>query len=236
MKIKQVRTATVAIPVERPTAISTRMLRVREFVLVWLETDAGIEGVGYTYVGTVGGRVVQACVDTVLAEIIIGQDARYSERIWERMFRDSLLIGRRGAMLRAMSAVDLAVWDARGKLYGEPLYRLLGAHSDDVPAYASGGYYRSDVDPLDEIRGEMGRYVGTRILRTFKIKVGGASIDEDAEARSRRARSHRTQSEACSGREQCLQRRRHGATGRGGVCSLRHMVVRRANLPGRAAE
>ena len=180
MKINQVRTATIAIPVERPTAISTRMLRVREFVLVWLETDTGVEGVGYTYVGTVGGRVVQACIDTVLAEIIVGQDARYSERIWERMFNESLLIGRRGAMLRAISAVDLAVWDARGKLYGEPLYRLLGAHSDEVPAYASGGYYRSDVDPLDEIRGEMGRYV-ERGFADFKIKVGGASIDEDAE-------------------------------------------------------
>ena len=180
MKIKQVRTATVAIPVERPTAISTRMLRVREFVLVWLETDAGVEGVGYTYVGTVGGRVVQACIDSVLAEIIIGQDARYSERIWERMFKESLLIGRRGAMLRAISAVDLAVWDARGKLYDEPLYRLLGAHRDEVPAYASGGYYRSDVDPLDEIRGEMGRYL-ERGFTDFKIKVGGASVEEDTE-------------------------------------------------------
>ncbi len=180
MKITGVRAATVAIPVKRPTAISTRQLAVREFVLAWLETDAGIEGLGYTYAGTLGGRVVQACVETVLGGILVGEDARYTERLWDRMFKETLLVGRRGAMMRAIGAVDLALWDALGKWRGEPLYRLLGAYRDEVPAYASGGYYRPDIDPLKEIEGEMSRYVA-RGFSDFKIKVGGRSIAEDRE-------------------------------------------------------
>ncbi len=186
MQIRSVRTATVAIPVRRPTAISTRVLAVREFVLVWLETDEGVEGLGYTYAGTVGGRVVQTGIETILSGIVRGQDPRYTERLWEQMFRESLLVGRRGGMLRAIAAVDLALWDLLGKLRNEPLYRLLGAYRDEVPAYASGGYYRPDVAPLAEIEGELGRYV-ERGFVDFKIKVGGLSIAEDRE-RVRRAR------------------------------------------------
>jgi L-alanine-DL-glutamate epimerase-like enolase superfamily enzyme len=180
VRITDVRTATVAVPIQRPTAISTRVLSTREYVLVWLGTSEGITGFGYTYAGTAGGRVVQTAVDTVLAPLLLGADARYSELLWERMFQESLLLGRRGAVLRAISAVDLALWDARGKLYGEPLYRLLGARTDEVPAYASGGYYRSDSDPLAEVAGEMGRYV-ERGFTSFKIKVGGLSIEQDVE-------------------------------------------------------
>jgi D-arabinonate dehydratase len=178
MKITSLRSATVAIPVKRPTAISTRQLNVREFVLVWLGTDDGSEGLGYTYAGTVGGRVVQAAVDTVLRELVVGEDPRFIERLWERMFKQSLLVGRRGGMLRAIAAIDLALWDVLGKVHSEPLYRLLGAYRDEVPAYASGGYYRPDIDPLAEIEGELGRYV-ERGYSDFKIKVGGLSIEED---------------------------------------------------------
>lgn len=186
MKITSLRTATVAIPVRRPTAISTRQLTVREFVLVWIGTDEGVEGLGYTYAGTLGGRVVQTCVDTVLKDMLIGQDPHYTERLWDRMFKESLLIGRRGGLLRAMGAIDLALWDAIGKAHELPLYRLLGAYRDEVPAYASGGYYRPDIDPLQEIEGELGRYL-ERGFVDFKIKVGGRSIAEDHE-RVRRAR------------------------------------------------
>jgi L-alanine-DL-glutamate epimerase-like enolase superfamily enzyme len=180
MKITKVRTATVAVPIQRPTAISTRVLSAREYVLAWLDTDEGVTGFGYTYAGTVGGRIVQACIDDVLAPILSEADPRYSEQLWSQMFKQTLLIGRRGALIRAISAVDLALWDAKGKFYNEPLYRLLGAYSDEAPAYASGGYYRSDMDPLKEIEGEMGRYVD-RGFTEFKIKVGGASLQLDTE-------------------------------------------------------
>lgn len=180
MKITAIRTATVRIPIKRPTAISTRPLGGRDYTLAWLETDEGIEGFGYTYAGTLGGRIVQACVDDALAPLVIGEDPHYTEALWERMFKQTLLIGRRGAMLRAIAIIDIALWDIVAKAHGQPLYRLLGAYRDEVPAYASGGYYRPDIDPLEEVAGEMGRYV-ERGFTDFKIKVGGLSIAEDAE-------------------------------------------------------
>jgi L-alanine-DL-glutamate epimerase-like enolase superfamily enzyme len=88
-----------------------------------------------------------------------------------------LLTGRRGAALRAISAVDIALWDLLGKLAELPLYRLLGGWADEVPAYASGGYYRPG-DPLANIREEMLSYKALG-FSDFKMKVGGAAFAVD---------------------------------------------------------
>ncbi|MHB1007495.1 MAG: mandelate racemase/muconate lactonizing enzyme family protein [Chloroflexota bacterium] len=180
MKIQSVKSTVVAIPITRPTAMATRTLRKREYVLTTLITDDGVEGIGFTYAGTNGGRVVQACVETILAAQVIGQDPHYTELIWNRMFTESLLIGRRGAAIRAMAAIDIAIWDILGKAHGQPVYRLLGAYRDQVPAYASGGYYRTEGNPLEEIQREMGRYL-ERGFVNFKMKVGGLPLAQDRE-------------------------------------------------------
>ena len=73
------------------------------------------------------------------------------------MFDGTVQIGRKGVLLRAISVVDIALWDLKGKRADLPLYKLLGASTDSVPAYASGGYYRDEKD-LDGLREEMERY------------------------------------------------------------------------------
>jgi L-alanine-DL-glutamate epimerase-like enolase superfamily enzyme len=93
------------------------------------------------------------------------------------MYQDTLLIGRRGAVLRAMSAVDIALWDLLARTVGLPLYQLLGAHRDSVPAYASGGYYRNE-DPIAAIAEEMQRYISLG-FSDVKMKVGGAPLEVD---------------------------------------------------------
>src|SRR5215471_7058962 len=164
MKITDLRTVAVRVPVERPTAIATRQLGAREYILVWIDTDDGHTGIGYTYAGTVGGQAVYDLVKDALRP---------------------LLTGRRGAAMRAISAIDIALWDLLGKLAGLPLYRLLGGWTDTVPAYASGGYYRPG-DPLDNIREEMLSYKAQGFT-DYKIKVGGAAFEVDV-ARVRAAR------------------------------------------------
>jgi L-alanine-DL-glutamate epimerase-like enolase superfamily enzyme len=177
MQITDMRTVAVRVPVERPTAIATRQLAAREYILVWIDTDAGHTGIGYTYAGTVGGQAVDALVQTALRPILLGQDPRLIERHWAAMYQEVLLSGRRGAALRAISAVDIALWDLLGKLAGLPLYRLLGGWADEVPAYASGGYYRPG-DPLEHIREEMRSYQALGFT-DFKMKVGGAPFAVD---------------------------------------------------------
>lgn len=186
MKITNVRSVPVRVPVDRPTAISTRQLSARHYVLVWIETDDGASGIGYTYAGTVGGTATCDLVDHVLRPLLVDQDPGLIERHWAAMYQETLLNGRRGAALRAISAVDIALWDLLGKLSGIPVYRLLGGWADSVSAYASGGYYRPG-DPLDEIRGEVSFYK-KQGFADYKMKIGGAPFDVDV-ARVRAARA-----------------------------------------------
>ncbi|GIX49222.1 MAG: racemase [Candidatus Tectimicrobiota bacterium] len=185
MHITQLRTITVRVPLERPTAIATRQLGAREYVLVWVDTDRGHTGLGYTYAGTVGGRAVQSLIAEAFAPLLQGADPTHIEGHWAAMYQEVLLAGRRGAALRALSAVDIALWDLLGKLANLPLYRLLGGWTDTVPAYASGGYYRPG-DPLDTLREELQAYQRMGFT-DFKIKVGGAPFAVDV-ARVRTAR------------------------------------------------
>src|SRR3954452_5966914 len=178
-KFRSVVATAVAVPLSVPTRIATREVLAREFVLVEVTTDDGVVGVGYTYTGTTGGKLCAALITDYFAPRLVGEDALAPERIWATLFQEHLLIGRRGFLLRAVSALDIAIWDVVGKVAAQPLYRLLGGFRDAVPAYASGGYYRAG-DPLENIEKELTRYLGMG-FSDFKIKVGGASLDVDVE-------------------------------------------------------
>ncbi len=177
MKITSVRSVLVRIPLQRPVRIATREVHGREFVLTFVQTEDGLQGIGYTYAGTVGGTMVRAAVDDVLTPLLLNSDASLIEQHWARMFQEGLLVGRRGALLRAISAVDIALWDLAGKRAGMPLYRLLGGYQAEVSAYASGGYYLEGKGP-DGLAREMERYLRAGFT-SVKIKVGGVSIEED---------------------------------------------------------
>ena len=185
MKISNIRTEAVRVPVERPTAISTRQLAAREYILVWLETDAGHTGFGYTYAGTVGGGAAYSILQEALSPLLINQDPQFIEKHWATMYQEVLLAGRRGAAMRAISTLDIALWDLLGEAANMPLYRLLGGWTDEVAAYASGGYYRPG-DLLDNVREEVEFYKDLGFA-DYKMKVGGASFENDV-ARVRTAR------------------------------------------------
>jgi len=177
----RVRAQAVSIPLEQPTRISTRVLGARDFVIVTVEPDSGDEvGLGYTYAGTSGGSIVAEIITSLLAPVVVDCGKDDIVGTWEAMFQETLLIGRRGAVIRAMSAVDIALWDLAAKRAGVPLAVLLGGSMRDVPAYASGGYYRQDSQGwaaavTREISAN--RAVG---FTDHKIKVGGLSVAEDA--------------------------------------------------------
>jgi len=177
--VRSVEAIPVAVPLTVPTRIATREVRAREFVLVEVRTEDGHVGVGYTYTGTNGARLLASMIDEYFAPRMVGLPAIAPERVWAQMFQELLLIGRRGFVPRALSAVDIALWDLAGQVANLPLYRLLGGYRDSVPAYASGGYYKPG-DPLKEIAGEMGRYKD-RGFSDFKMKVGGAPLAVDVE-------------------------------------------------------
>jgi L-alanine-DL-glutamate epimerase-like enolase superfamily enzyme len=181
MLISQVEARLVRVPVARPTRMATRVLGQRDYVLVTIRAGDA-EGTGYCYAGTGGGTVVREAIRGDLAAVLAGADAEDIAGAWDRMYQETLLSGRRGAVLRAISAIDVALWDLLARRCGLPLAVVLGGGRSPVAAYASGGYYR----PADEgtaaeqvaaeIRGNQG--LG---FADHKIKVGGLAPELDAE-------------------------------------------------------
>jgi galactonate dehydratase len=120
----------------RITAIETivleRAITVHAGAVSWLwvrvHTDAGLVGLGETYPAA---AAAEAAVRESLAPVLLGQDARDIERLWADMFLAVGYHGWAGAELRALSAVDLALWDLAGKAAGQPVYRLLGGRTHE---------------------------------------------------------------------------------------------------------
>ncbi|MCW2781001.1 MAG: mandelate racemase/muconate lactonizing protein [Marmoricola sp.] len=181
MPLTSVIARAIRIPVSRPTRMSTRDLNQRDYLLVEVRSsDTDEVGIGYAYTGTSGGPMVADAVTDMLAPLLVGRDSDAIVSHWERMYQETLLVGRRGGVLRAMSAVDLALWDLSAKRRKTPLAVLLGGGLAPIPAYASGGYYRSDDGPWVEAVTKEIQFNASLGFRDHKIKVGGLPIAQDA--------------------------------------------------------
>ena len=103
--------------------------------VVQIETDAGVVGHGWCEDGCSATSLV---VENHLQRLLIGHDPEDVEGIWDRLFRATLPYGRKGSVLQAISAVDIALWDILGKAANKPVYQLLGGPvKESVPVYAS---------------------------------------------------------------------------------------------------
>jgi L-alanine-DL-glutamate epimerase-like enolase superfamily enzyme len=173
MKIREIENMLVRVPLGRPVSTSTQTFTTREFNVVRLTTEQGITGVGYAR----GGELVRAAVEHELRPLVVGRDALATETLWDDVWRRTGLVGRRGAVLRALSALDIALWDIKAKAAGLPLYQLLGGAVPSVPAYVSGGYYR-DGETEQELAREMAGYV-ERGFRAVKMRVGRLPLRQD---------------------------------------------------------
>ena len=138
MKISQITCQVLRIEdVQQKTASS------QDSVLVRVTTDTGIEGIGEA---DSSPEVVKAIVDAPfshnvacgLRELLIGENPLHAERLWQKMYRGTLYFGRSSVTITAMAAIDMALWDIRGKHFGEPIHTLLGGKQHDtIKAYAS---------------------------------------------------------------------------------------------------
>jgi L-alanine-DL-glutamate epimerase-like enolase superfamily enzyme len=146
----------------------------------------GAEGIGFCYAGSSGGTLVASAIEQLLAPLLLGRDSLLVEGLWQRMFEETVLHGRAGSVMRAISILDCALWDANARAARLPLYKYLGAAVDGaVPAYASGGYYLEGKTPK-KLGLEMASYVKAG-FRAVKMKVGRLSPREE-ETRVRAAR------------------------------------------------
>jgi D-galactarolactone cycloisomerase len=120
----------------------------------------------------------------VLAPLLLGADPRDTLPLWERMYARTRGSGRGGMVLHALSAVDIALWDLKGKVFGVAVSRLLGGRfRERVQAYATGLYFRPQADFTAELVEEARGYVAEG-FRAVKLKVG---LDPASDLRHARA-------------------------------------------------
>ena len=185
--ITAVRSCTVRVPLKNPTSIARRRITGRDFTLVEVTGDDGHTGVGFCYGGSFGGAVVTSAVRHLFKDLLIGEDPFRVEGLWEDMYQAALLHGRAGSVMRALSALDIAIWDRNARAVGLPLYKMLGGYyRDTVPAYASGGYFLDGKTPK-----MLGEELAAHVKNGYtavKIKVGKLSDVKAEEERMAAAR------------------------------------------------
>ncbi len=115
----------------------------QDALLVRIHTDEGVTGIGEV---DSQPNVIKAIIDAPashanaagLGGLLVGENPMEIDRLWEKMFRRSIYYGRRGAAIHAMSGLDIALWDIKGKALGLPVAQLLGGpHRSSFRAYAS---------------------------------------------------------------------------------------------------
>lgn len=136
----------------------------------------------YTDQGIIGRSIPAGATHIIESELLPrfrGENPFYIERIWDRMYHYNRKPVAKGEYIRAMGAVDMALWDIIGKTLNLPVYKVLGAYSDTIRVYAAGGYYEDGKTVADLVK-EMDGYVSEG-FRAVKMKVGGESFAVDVE-------------------------------------------------------
>lgn len=146
-----------------------------ELITATIRCDDGSEGTGYTYTGGRGGQAIRTMVECDLAPFLIGRDATDVEALYDAMQWHIHYVGRGGIASFAISAIDIALWDIRGKQRGEPLWKMAGGHGRTCKAYCGGIDLNLSVERLlSNVRG----YLDSG-FNGVKIKIGHPSLATD---------------------------------------------------------
>lgn len=114
--------------------------------LARIETEDGLVGTGMTAITE--EEVVSTIIDRIAAPVLLGEDPLASEKLWEQLYWVLVPRGQTGYACHAIAAIDIALWDLKGKALGEPIWRLMGAGRARVPTYTTFGFPHFDREGL----------------------------------------------------------------------------------------
>ncbi|HEX3730254.1 MAG TPA: L-rhamnonate dehydratase [Opitutaceae bacterium] len=158
------------------------------WLVVEIFTDNGLVGIGNAALSPLVSKQV---IDLYLKPLLLGADPWDYEFLWQHMYRKTMAFGRKGIVLVAMSAVDIAIWDLIGKSAKQPAYRLMGGRTKPkIPVYASRLY----STPLEELATEAKKYKAAG-YKAMKFRMGWGPVD-GAEGMQRNVALARTVREA----------------------------------------
>lgn len=175
MKITDVGLTIVNMKLDKPFWNSIVKTTTETRARLELYTDEGVVGMTLTSQG------VKKHLD-MLKKKLVGEDPTRIEYLWDMLYMGGTRKPvAKGEFICSLSAVDNALWDLRGKVLGQPVWKLLGGAQDKLWAYAAGGYYQEGKN-LKELAREMESYVRNGFL-AVKMKVGwaGVTLREDVE-------------------------------------------------------
>jgi len=150
------------------------------WLVVEIETSDGHIGIGNAGLCP---DLTKMIVDTKLKSLLIGEDPLNTEYLFEKMFRSTVAYGRKGAVLAAISAVDIALWDIKGLVMNQPIFKLLGGRTKEyIPTYYSRLYTRD----LDSLQAEAAHYkaegfTGMKLRCGYPLTEGIAGMNKNVE-------------------------------------------------------
>jgi L-alanine-DL-glutamate epimerase-like enolase superfamily enzyme len=181
MKITHVQSQVVRLPADEPLAGGPAVAgATRDFVILTLGTDAGIEGLGFTFFGAALTGALKTALDA-LGALAVGEDPLRTEAIAAKLRVAAGTSGPGGIFTLALSAIDIALWDIRGKAFELPVSRLIGGHRERVPTYASGALMRHF--PLAHVEKAAAQLVksGFRQMKTQLALPGDTNPEREVE-------------------------------------------------------
>ncbi|HXZ37001.1 MAG TPA: enolase C-terminal domain-like protein, partial [Thermodesulfobacteriota bacterium] len=166
-RITELRAAVVPIKLAEPFAAGRWVLEACINVVSAVRSASGSMGFGYAFVfREIDGQTILSAING-LREVVINQDPLDVMGLHGDLRAAINFLGAGGAGMSAVGAIDLALWDLRGRILGIPVHALLGSSKTKIPAYASGGPFNKDLKALErEVRG----YVDTG-FKAVKIKL-----------------------------------------------------------------
>lgn len=177
MKIIDFKSGIYRVPLTERWGSSNYAMTSLEFVIVWLKTDTGHIGTGWTFSVGNGGSAFKNLIDHYLVPKVLDKDPLLVEHLWNKMWLETHDIGSAGVSTHAIAAVDIAIWDLIGQQLNQPLFRLLGGFKDKISGYGSGVNLHLSIDDL-LTQMESFLSLGYKVI---KMKVGCDDVYEDLE-------------------------------------------------------
>ncbi len=174
MRIAAVNVHVLEAPLSEPFAWSFNRTATRGSCIVEIVSESGESGWGECF----GPARLNAAIVEAFRPLLVGQDASATELLWQTLYNQFRDQGQKGLVITAISGVDIALWDLKGRSLGEPVHRLMGGPlRREVRAYATGTYRRGKGEPVDYICEEVRGYVREG-FSAVKLKIG-FGVEED---------------------------------------------------------
>ena len=176
MKIKTVDVDTYRLPLPEPVeAAAAGLMTGFDMVMVTIRSAEGAVGRGYTAVHQNQGPAIASIIQNVFVDLLIDKDAGLIEKLWMNMWKAHHYAGRGAPLSFSIAAVDVALWDLKGVVLGDPLWKLLGGYDSHVKAYAGNIDLNFPIEKMLE-----GASASLAIgHRSVKMRLGKPTLAED---------------------------------------------------------